>query len=101
MDGPRQAGNFVESHAVPDLPPGIYEQIVTDELQRRLRVLDPALVDRGPLDPGDAHEVLARHLAELARRALRSVTGADAAALVRQVDLANQIAEAIATLAPD
>jgi superfamily II DNA or RNA helicase/HKD family nuclease len=84
-----------------DLTPGIYERLVTNELQLRLAELDAAFVDRGPLDASDAHEVLARHLATLARRAFRSVPGDDAAALARQVALANQIAEAIIALAPD
>jgi hypothetical protein len=60
---------------MPDLPPGLYEELVTDGLDRRLRLVDPALVERGPLDPGDAHEVLARHLGELAQRASRAVSG--------------------------
>lgn len=84
-----------------DLTPGIYERLVTNQLQLRLAELDAAFVDRGPLDPADADEILARHVAALTRRALRSVPGDDAAALARQVALANQIAEAIITLAPD
>ena len=82
------------------LPPGIYEQLVTNELQRRLLLLDPTIVDRDALDAGDAHEVLARHLGDLARRALRSVARDDDAALARQVDLANRIAAAIIDSAP-
>jgi len=86
---------------VADLTPGIYEQLVTDGLQLRLAAVDAALVDRDPLDPADAHDILARHLSALARRALRSVPGDDAAALARQVALANEIAEAIIALAPE
>ncbi len=84
-----------------DLTPGIYEQLVTNELQLRLAEIDAALVDRGPLDPADASEILVRHLTTLARRVLRSVPGGDAAALARQVALANRIAETIIALAPD
>lgn len=83
-----------------ELPVGLYELLVTAGLHGRLQSLDPSLVDRGPLDPGDAHEVLAHHLGALARRALRSVGGTDAVALGRQIELANRIAAAIATLAP-
>src|SRR5438093_5965992 len=86
---------------MPDLPPGLYEELVTDALDRRLRLVDPALVDRGLLDPGDAYEVLARHLGELSRRALRSVSGENGVALARQVDLANRIAQAIIQMAPE
>jgi superfamily II DNA or RNA helicase len=85
---------------MPDLPLGIYDRIVTDELQSRLTSMDPTLVERGPLDPGDAHEVLARHLAALIRRALRSVSGDDASSIARQVEMANKIAETIVALAP-
>jgi superfamily II DNA or RNA helicase len=84
-----------------DLTPGIYEQLITNELHLRLAALDKALVDRGSLDRADAHEVLTRHLAGLARRALRSVPGDDAAALARQVAVANEIAHAIIAIAPD
>jgi hypothetical protein len=87
--------------AMADLTPGIYEQLVTKELQLRLAALDNALVDRDSLDLADAHEVLTRHLADLARRALRSVPGDDAAALAGQVALANEIAQAIIAIAPD
>ncbi len=84
-----------------ELRRGIYEQLVTAGLEQHLRALDPAMVVRGPLDPADAHDVIARHLAFLARRALRSIGGDDAASVVRQVALANQIAELIQALAPD
>ncbi len=79
---------------------GAYEQLITRELNRRLAALEPELVDRNPLDPGDAHDVLARHIALLARRSLRLVGGNDADGLVRQVELANQIAQAIDALTP-
>ena len=84
-----------------DLTPGVYEQLVTKQLQLRLAAIDDALVDRGELDPADAHQILASHLGDLARRALRSVPGDDAAAVARQVALANQIAAAIIAIAPD
>jgi superfamily II DNA or RNA helicase len=82
------------------LPRGIYEQLVTAGLSRDLRALDPTLVARAPLDPTDAHVVLARHLGLLVSRALRSVGGEGDVALARQVERANQIAAAIAELAP-
>ena len=83
------------------LSTGIYERLVTNELQLRIAELDGALVDRTVLDPVDAHEILTRHLATLTRRAIASVSGDDAATLARKVTLANQIAQAIIGLAPD
>jgi hypothetical protein len=71
---------------VTDLERGVYEHLITGELAGRLRHVDPALVDRGDLDPGDAHDVLARHIAGLARRALLAVPGGDDR-LARQVEV--------------
>jgi superfamily II DNA or RNA helicase/HKD family nuclease len=84
-----------------DLPHGLYERLVTEDLDRQLRGVDPSLVDRDSLRPVDAHEVLARHVSRLARRALRAAGGDGPDALVRQVQLTNSITRAIADLAPD
>jgi superfamily II DNA or RNA helicase len=59
------------------------------------------LVQLGALDPTDAHEVLTRHIAELASRALRASGGSDSVAISRQVELANRIVAAIGELSPD
>jgi hypothetical protein len=58
------------------LAPGIYERLVTHKLEKELRLLEPELLRRARLDPADAHEVLARHVAALARRALRAAADA-------------------------
>ncbi|MEH1165501.1 DUF3427 domain-containing protein [Micromonospora sp. CPCC 205539] len=82
-----------------DLERGIYEHLITRELADHLQHVDPALVQRNILNPADAHNTLARHIAELAKRALQALpTGDDK--LHRQVDLANRIAETIAALSP-
>lgn len=87
------------------LEPGVYERLVTTGLDEQLRALAPELVDREDLDPADADVVLARHLALLARRALRSLpertSRDDRDLLARQVAMANQIAAAILVVAPD
>ncbi|MEV4545071.1 DUF3427 domain-containing protein [Micromonospora echinaurantiaca] len=82
-----------------DLERGIYEHLITRDLADRLQRVDPALIQRDKLDPADAPDTLARHLATLARRALHALPGGDDK-LTRQVDLANRIADAIATLSP-
>jgi superfamily II DNA or RNA helicase len=84
-----------------DLPTGLYEELVTRRLAQRLHALDAELIDRAALDATDAHELLARHVEQLMRRALRAIGSDDPKATVRQVAMTNQIAEAIATLAPD
>ncbi|GAB3138960.1 DEAD/DEAH box helicase [Micromonospora sonneratiae] len=83
-----------------DLPPGIYEHLITDDLADRLRSIDPGLVQRIGLDPADADEVLTRHIAGLVRRAIRAVPNSDRNRLARQVEVANQIAAAIEHLDP-
>jgi superfamily II DNA or RNA helicase/HKD family nuclease len=86
---------------VTELAPGIYERLITTDVARQLQCLDPHLIERAALDPADAHEMLARHIAALARRALRAVPGSpDPDRVARQVELANQIAEGIAALDP-
>ncbi|BCJ65840.1 DUF3427 domain-containing protein [Polymorphospora rubra] len=83
-----------------DLPGGAYEHVVTHELARRLSELDTDLVQREALDPADADELLARHIAGLARRALRAVPGQGTDRTAAQVALTNRIAEAIAATLP-
>jgi superfamily II DNA or RNA helicase len=84
-----------------DLPTGLYEELVTRELAQRLHALDAELIDRASLDATDAHELLARHVEQLMRRALRAIGSDDPDGTIRQVELTNQIAQAIAALAPD
>ncbi|SCL34928.1 ATP-dependent helicase IRC3 [Micromonospora pallida] len=79
---------------------GVYEHLITHELADRLRQVDPALVEHGELEPAEAPDILARHIASLARRALRAVPGGDDR-LARQVELANRLADAVADLNPD
>ncbi|MEW2381458.1 DUF3427 domain-containing protein [Micromonospora sp. NPDC047707] len=82
-----------------DLERGMYEHLITRDLANRLQHLDPALVQHANLDPADAPDALARHIATLARRALHAMSGGGDE-LTRQVELANRIAEAIAGLNP-
>ena len=81
-----------------DLVPGVYDHLLTRRMQRQLTKIDTDLVQREALDPADSHEVLSRHIAALAARALRAVPATDR--VQAQVDLANRIADAITTLAP-
>jgi hypothetical protein len=69
---------------------------VTHGLERRLGLIDQDLIDRIELDAADSHEVLARHIATLARRALQAVPGQDADRMAGQLRLADRIADAIA-----
>jgi superfamily II DNA or RNA helicase len=84
-----------------DLPTGLYEELVTRRLAQQLHTLDAELIDRAALDSTDAHELLARHVEQLMRRALRAIGSDYPNGTARQVELTNQIAQAIAALAPD
>ena len=84
-----------------DLPAGVYEDLVTDELAGHLETLDELLIQHEPLDPADAHEKLTRHIAMLAGRALRGLRGGDQLSIRRQVELTNSIVKAISALAPE
>ncbi|MEV4568569.1 DUF3427 domain-containing protein [Nonomuraea sp. NPDC049419] len=86
-----------------DLQPGVYQHLITRELDALLRaVSDRDLIDRRSLDPADSDVTLARHLAALTRRALRSVRGeSDTVRLARQVEIVNRIAGLIGELVPE
>ncbi|HEX4814679.1 MAG TPA: DEAD/DEAH box helicase family protein [Nonomuraea sp.] len=86
-----------------DLQPGVYQHLVTRELDGLLRaVSDGDLIDRRSLDLADSHETLARHLAALTRRALRSVRGEnDAVRLARQVEIVNRVTDLVGDLVPE
>ncbi|MCM0673245.1 DUF3427 domain-containing protein [Micromonospora phytophila] len=82
-----------------DLERGIYEHLITQQLAERLQHVDPALIQHEKLNPADAHDVLARHISTLTRRALLAVPSGDDK-LARQVEVANRIAESIALIEP-
>src|SRR5205085_466125 len=75
----------------PDLPPGLYERIVTERLRERLSALDARLVVRGPLDPADADAVLVRTVGEALGRALRGIRGDGQERLAAQIALCNDV----------
>lgn len=57
---------------------GLYESLITKELEARLAADGLHLVGRGPVDEGDEPEILARHVRDAALRALRSERNRDA-----------------------
>ncbi|WP_344194070.1 DEAD/DEAH box helicase family protein [Acrocarpospora corrugata] len=82
-----------------DLVPGLYEQLVTDGLARRLTG-HPAQLR--PFDQDEAPGLLAAHLATLTRRALRALRGKDdAEKLAKQIELINRLTTVIGGVLPD
>ncbi len=89
-----------EDSSSPPIPPGLYEQVVDQLLERRLG--DPqgspiAFDDEG-LDDGDSHAVLADYLRHVIRDALDGVTGDDR--LARQVELVDRILREVEAAGP-
>jgi superfamily II DNA or RNA helicase/HKD family nuclease len=73
---------------------------MTRALDHALARIDSDLVGKESLDPADSHDVLARHIATIATRALKAVSGQGAARLEAQLSLANRIVDAIGAAAP-
>jgi HKD family nuclease len=72
---------------------GLYENLLTAQLRKRLSTVDDHLLTTEPVDPAEAADVLAGHVGDLARRALRAVEGGEPAAKMRrQVELVNRLA---------
>jgi superfamily II DNA or RNA helicase/HKD family nuclease len=75
------------------LVPGLYETLVTRELQEAIAELGDGVVDLQPADPGDAHRAVAEHVRRLVERALRSLP--EATRLAAQAELCNELMASI------
>ena len=74
-----------------DLPPGLYERLITTSLRDRLAQVDSSRtrVETRALDPTDAHATLARHIEGVVSRALRGLPDRDR--LDRPSEITNQV----------
>ena len=79
------------------LPPGLYEHILTRDLESALAHLDPAAYAVTTLDAAAAHELFARHVTREVARALHAVRGDDATSA--QLALVNALLARLAELA--
>ncbi len=80
-----------------DLPPGLYEQLVTAGLDERLRQLDERFVDRSGLHRAEAPNRVALHLSRQIERALESVSETDRVAVA--VEVVRELLERLESLA--
>ena len=84
--------------AQPELPPGLYESVVTDRLSALLDAVPDELIGLEDLDNADGDVMLAGHVGRVVLQLLRSVPEADRP--IRQVELANALLSLMATAAP-
>lgn len=75
------------------LVPGLYETLVTRELQEAIAELGDGLVDLQPADAADAHRAVSEHVRRLVERALRSLP--EATRLAAQAQLCNELLTSI------
>ncbi|MDA2803161.1 DUF3427 domain-containing protein [Nocardiopsis suaedae] len=78
-----------------DLSPGVYERLITRELQRRLAEVDDELQQRGKLKDVDGKDLLVKHVAELTKRALSFVDKNDES-FKDQVRIVNKLGAVLA-----
>lgn len=77
---------------VSNLEPGLYEKLITRALEQILeQEFDEEFVERDPLDRGDAHVLIARHLYQKLTRFLGGLAGETE----KQVELANRILQVV------
>jgi hypothetical protein len=69
--------------------PGLYEQLLTVELQRIVAAVDAARIDVVSPEAADAHIAVAEHLRRVLERALRSVPEEER--LTRQAEICNAL----------
>ncbi len=75
---------------MPELPPGLYDELVTLELARQLE--DPQLESHlKPLTADASADVLARHLFRFAAGVLASIPGKPNEKITKQLELTNQL----------
>ena len=78
------------------LKPGLYEQVINDQLTSELSSIPEARKAIAPIDKAEASKVLAQYLADVVQKALDNVidNGGDISA---QIALTNQIVDLIQT----
>jgi superfamily II DNA or RNA helicase/HKD family nuclease len=81
-----------------DLPAGLYEVLVSEDLRRRLSGVDERLVTRAALRSADAADRIARYAASQVGRALDAVPDADR--VVVGVEMIHRILDALTTVVP-
>jgi len=72
------------------IQPGLYEQLITQALKKELGNLNNGLKSiTSPVDPGESHDILARHMEQYLSRILARVKGGDK--LTKQIAVCNEL----------
>ena len=79
------------------LPPGVYEQLVTESLAQLLRALPADFVELEDLDEADAHRILSKHVASVVAQVLKRLPEDNR--LPKQIAIANALLETLRTRA--
>jgi len=78
------------------ITPGLYEQILTESLQKELAALGPELRAKlARIDPAESHFVLAQHVGQFLNELLGTMTGSDK--LKKQIAVCNQLIAGVAS----
>lgn len=72
------------------LHPGLYEQVINNQLDRELQEIPDANKAIAPIEEAEASTVLAQYLADIVQRGLNDISG-DRGGIQAQINLANQI----------
>ncbi|WP_338442001.1 DUF3427 domain-containing protein [Synechococcus elongatus IITB4] len=80
------------------LPTGLYEQLISLDLQRQLQQVPAERIELENLDPAEAPQQLAHYLRSLVAIALPHLSGKDKVAA--QIELINRLVEVLRTAAP-
>lgn len=80
------------------LKPGLYEQVINEQLDRELNHSENILTSTGKLDNAEAPQILSHYISELVEKGLRQVSSDD---ISGQLSLANRIVSAIADVTGD
>src|SRR4051794_4307542 len=81
------------------LADGLYEDVISNALDRSLSEVDSAAVAREPLDVANSVEPLTDEVEQATRRALTTLRGKDA--LDQRVALVNELLEVLRRCAPE
>lgn len=85
------------------LPSGLYEKVITGQLEEQLSSLAGVDIQRELIEAEDAPELLARYIGSLTRQALRAQrkSGEGVSLIAQQIETVNRVVSLLGDLAPE